>query len=180
MHQKNELYSVLEDWHKTIFPQLNLRNINVDNNLTHEDIPLHDIAKTKVNDGHKGLYGWKHIIQQTKVILEDLIQDVVIPNMQLVYYPPNGYMNWHTNSNNPSTRIYLVRSTDTPESKMKFKDKVIEDKPFWSFNIFEVGKNTWHCIDAKTERLSLGFHYKGNQSISDIEQKLNQGVENGG
>lgn len=170
---QNKLYSVLENWHNNVFVKLKFSNIKIDNNLTHQKIPTHNITRTTINDGHIGLYGWEHIIQQTKNILEHIIQDKVIPNMQLIYYPTNGYMNWHTNSNNPSTRIYLVRASENPSSKIKFKNKIIKDKPFWSFNIFKIKDKTWHCIDAKTERLSLGFHYKGKQSINELTKKIN-------
>ena len=160
--QNPKLFEPLENWYQTVFPNLNLSNVKVDNNLTSLPIPPQDVIQAEKDDGYMGLYGWKIVIQETKAILEDMLQDKVIPNMQLIYYPKNGYMNWHTNSNNPSTRIYIVRSTGNPKSCMKFKDKIIYDKPLWSVNIFDVGKDSWHCVDAKTERLSLGFHYNGN------------------
>ena len=97
-----------------------MSNVKVDNNLTSLPIPSQDVIQAEKDDGYMGLYGWKIGIQQTKTILEDMLQNKVIPNMQLIYYPKNGYMNWHTNSNNPSTRIYLVRSTENPKSYMKF------------------------------------------------------------
>ena len=170
--QNLKLFLPLEEWYENIFSKLKFPKIKLDNNLTHKSIPLYDIPKTTMNDGHVGLYGWEIVIQQTKTILENIIQDVVIPNMQMIYYPNNGYMNWHTNSNNPAKRIYLVRSTDNPKSRMKFKDRIIEDKPMWSVNIFDVKKDTWHCVDAKTERLSLGFQYKGNKTTKELKIKI--------
>lgn len=175
--QNHKLFKPLENWYKNIFINLKFSKIKIDNNKTNSAIPSHDIPQTKIDDGHLALYGWKIVIQETRKILEDLIEDVVTPNMQIIYYPSNGYMNWHTNSNNQSIRIYLVRSTMQPESKMKFKNKIIDDKPLWSYNIFKITQDTWHCIDAKTERLSLGFHYKGNQDMHQLKQRfIEQGV----
>jgi hypothetical protein len=170
---QNNLYSVLENWYNNVFVKLKFSKIKTDNNLTHQKIPKYNIAKTTINDGHIGLYGWKHIIQQTKTIVEDIIQDQVIPNMQLIYYPKNGYMNWHTNSDNPSTRIYLVKAEQNPLSEMRFENKIIKDNPLWSFNIFKIEDKTWHCVNALTPRLSLGFHYQGNKTIKELKELLN-------
>ena len=70
---QNKLYSVLENWHNNVFVKLKFSNIKIDNNLTHQKIPTHNITRTTINDGHIGLYGWEHIIQQTKNILEHIL-----------------------------------------------------------------------------------------------------------
>ena len=87
--QNPKLFEPLENWYQTVFSNLKLSNVKVDNNLTSLPIPSQDVIQAEKDDGYMGLYGWKIVIQETKTILENLLQDKVIPNMQLIYYPKN-------------------------------------------------------------------------------------------
>ena len=79
-------------------------------------------------------------------------------------YPPNGYMNWHTNHKRPGIRIYTVYSENgDSEFKYSFGDdiKVIKEKKGWNLNIFRVEAppvKIWHCVNAGSGyRVSYGF-----------------------
>ena len=67
-----------------------------------------------------------------------------------IYYPPGGWMGWHTNSAVPGWRVYvpvgdigMMLTTDGP----------VLDRPGHA-NIFHVP--AWHAICARGERWSLG------------------------
>ena len=168
----NNLLGYAENWYQQFFKQIKLPKIKIDNNQINKGIPNTDIPMSVRNDGWFPLYGFEIFINKFKLFLEQELDTQITPNMQLIYYPKNGYMNWHTNSNNPSTRIYLVRAIENPLSEMEFQDKIIKDRPLWSFNSFKIENKTWHCVNAKTERLSLGFQYKGNKTIQQLEEIL--------
>ena len=78
----------------------------------------------------------------------------------------NGYMGWHTNSNNPGKRWYFIYNTDDNSSFMRFINPKNEkmttqyEPKGWSLNHFEIGnrKNPlWHCLYTKTQRFSIGI-----------------------
>jgi hypothetical protein len=173
MEIQNNNFNILENWYQKFFSQIKIPKIKIDNNQTSNSIPNKDITMSERNDGWFAVYGFEHIIKQVKNFLENRIKETLTPNMQFIYYPKNGYMNWHTNSNNPSTRIYLVRAEENPLSEMRFENKIVKDKPLWSFNVFKIEDKTWHCVNALTPRLSLGFHYQGNKSINKIQELIN-------
>lgn len=168
----NNLFDYTENWYQQYFKQIKLSTIKLDNNQIDKGIPNKDIPKVGNNDGWYAFYGYKIFINKVKNYLEQILEAKLTPNMQLIYYPKNGYMNWHTNSDNPCTRIYLVRAEKNPLSEMRFENKIIKDKPLWSFNVFKIEDKTWHCVNALTPRLTLGFHYKGNLTTKQIGEKL--------
>ncbi|BAQ86093.1 hypothetical protein [uncultured Mediterranean phage uvMED] len=169
----NNLFDYTENWYQQYFKQIKEPTIKIDNNQIDKGIPNKDIPKVGNNDGWYSFDGYKIFINKVKLFLEDRLDTKIIPNFNLVYYPKNGYMNWHTNSDNPCTRIYLVRAEENPLSEMRFENRIIKDDPLWSFNVFKIEDKTWHCVNALTPRLSLGFHYQGNKSINKIQELIN-------
>ena len=82
------------------------------------------------------------------------------------WYPPKGYMEWHTNENRPGYRFYCVYAREEAKSFFRFRcpdtGKVITswDKKGWNFRIFKIGVDdarVWHCVHSNTDRLSFGF-----------------------
>jgi hypothetical protein len=75
-----------------------------------------------------------------------------------IWYPPGGFMDWHTNSNNPGKRLYVSWS-ETGDSGMKwYRDgEVIDDpdQPGWNARIFDTPQ--WHMIYADCWRFSIGW-----------------------
>jgi hypothetical protein len=84
------------------------------------------------------------------------------------YYPPNGFMDWHTNSNNPGYRIYATFCKESNKSFFRYKlnDSILTEYELqgWNFRLFEVKKINpyWHCIHSNTHRFSFGFQFKLN------------------
>ncbi len=91
------------------------------------------------------------------------------------WYPRNGYMGWHTNEDSLGYRIYCSYVPEDNKSFFRFRvpgtDKIVTswEKKGWTFRYFEVGKNEedrlWHCIYSNTDRISLGFAPKSEDSF---------------
>jgi hypothetical protein len=86
------------------------------------------------------------------------------------WYPPTGYMSWHSNSEQKAYRMYAVWSPKEKGSFFKVQDRETKetitswDKKGWTFRLFEcvdkpIDKYSWHCIWSDSNRISAGFHY---------------------
>ena len=75
-----------------------------------------------------------------------------------IWYPPGGWMDWHTNSNNPGKRLYIAWS-ETGESGMRWfcDGSVVQDpdQPGWNVRIFDTPQ--WHMVYANCWRYSIGW-----------------------
>lgn len=81
-------------------------------------------------------------------------------------YPPGGFLDWHTNSDHPGRRIYLIWN-DAPGSFFRYKDPgsgsfhTVEDDVGWCFRTFVVAPThmppLWHCVYASGNRFAMGF-----------------------
>jgi hypothetical protein len=77
-------------------------------------------------------------------------------------YPPNGYMDWHTNGDCPGTRMYAAWS-ETGDSGMMFLDKdgipyIDQDIQGWNIRTFDCP--TWHNVWSRCWRVSIGWNLK--------------------
>ncbi len=80
-------------------------------------------------------------------------------------YPPGGYLQWHTNSNDPGIRVYCVFATGEGSWFRYIKDGnaiTLTDQPGWNIRAFSITKKNplWHCVYAATDRYSFGFNCK--------------------
>jgi len=84
----------------------------------------------------------------------------------IFWYPVNGFCGWHTNSDAPGERIYVVWNEEDNKSFLRYKDietgEIVTkwEKRGWQVNRFTIGsadKPFWHCIGTYTNRLSFGF-----------------------
>lgn len=81
-------------------------------------------------------------------------------------YPPGGFLDWHTNSDHPGRRIYLIWN-EAPGSFFRYKDPnsgrfhTVEDAVGWCFRTFVVAPAhtppLWHCVYAAGDRFAMGF-----------------------
>jgi hypothetical protein len=83
------------------------------------------------------------------------------------FYPPKGFMGWHTNSNMEGWRVYASWAEEDKQSFFRYshKNKVLtewEDKG-WNFRAFQVKKPNlyWHCVYTDCNRYSFGFRFEG-------------------
>jgi len=79
------------------------------------------------------------------------------------YYPPDGFMSWHTNYKRQDWRIYIVKSLHG-DSFFRYteQDNMITeyDPQGYSYRIFYVGDEArpfWHCVYGGSGRYSIGF-----------------------
>ena len=68
-------------------------------------------------------------------------------------YPAGGGLGWHTNSDTPGWRVYLVRSGG---GQLLLPGSAVDDRDAHA-NIFRVGMGTWHAVRAVGDRYVLGF-----------------------
>jgi hypothetical protein len=86
-------------------------------------------------------------------------------------YPPGGFMGWHTNSDVPGTRCYVVYNDKENEGYFKYLDRKTGPAPFittshdregWNIRFFDITSSPrdylWHCVYAGNSfRISYGF-----------------------
>lgn len=79
----------------------------------------------------------------------------------IIYYPPEGGMGWHTNAkSNGCRRVYCAWSENGNSgmnwyNKTEDKLEIDKDDIGWNIRIFEIPQ--WHCVWAKCNRISFGF-----------------------
>ena len=94
------------------------------------------------------------------------------------WYPPGGYMGWHTNSESPGWRLY-ISYTDEP-GKSYFRYRHPETKQIitsmdhkWDIRMFHVSsdKPLWHTIYSDTNRFSLGYILQPRHKLKSFIRK---------
>jgi hypothetical protein len=98
--------------------------------------------------------------------LRNLTENKLQKQTGCFWYPPKGYMGWHTNEDNTGYRIYIVYS-ENGDSFFTYKDPETGnlvnsfDNAGWNMRSFKVGNHAeplWHCVASYTNRISLGFN----------------------
>jgi hypothetical protein len=81
-----------------------------------------------------------------------------------IWYPRNGFMGWHTNSNNQGYRLYCTYARESDKSFFRYCDPITNeivtswDRQGWNFRIFRIDeKLLWHCVYSETDRFSIGY-----------------------
>lgn len=80
------------------------------------------------------------------------------------WYPPGGYMGWHTNAGVPDWRLYIAYSDEPDRSFFRFRDPDTSEVMTamdrgWSVRLFHVDREKpfWHAVYSETNRFSLGY-----------------------
>jgi hypothetical protein len=87
-----------------------------------------------------------------------------IGNSGNFWYPPGGFMGWHTNLSTPGWRLYINVVDEPGKSFFRYREpstgEIITswDRP-WNFRFFRItpGRPLWHAIYSETNRFSLGY-----------------------
>jgi hypothetical protein len=81
-----------------------------------------------------------------------------------IWYPENGFMGWHTNSNNQGYRLYCTYTKESDKAFFRYCDPITNelvtswDRQGWNFRIFRIDeKLLWHCVYSETDRFSIGY-----------------------
>jgi len=80
------------------------------------------------------------------------------------WYPPGGYMGWHTNLKTPGWRMYINYCEESGKSFFRYRDPdsgniVTTTDKQWNFRLFRITseKPLWHAIYSDTNRFSIGY-----------------------
>ena len=80
------------------------------------------------------------------------------------WYPPRGYMGWHTNANVQGFRLYCSHAAVSGASYFRFQDPTTKaivtswDEAGWNFRCFRTDlEPLWHCVYSETDRISFGY-----------------------
>ena len=85
----------------------------------------------------------------------------------LFYYPPTGFMGWHTNYKMPEERVYITYASEQGKSFFRYLEggKVITDYDDKGLTVrrFSVSSERpyfWHCAGSACDRFSFGYRLK--------------------
>lgn len=78
------------------------------------------------------------------------------------YYPPGGFMSWHTNSDKPQKHVYIVIADGDAGFKYVENGAVVDDKDdigitIREFDVTDTQPLFWHCVYSNCNRYSFGF-----------------------
>jgi hypothetical protein len=87
------------------------------------------------------------------------------------WFPPSGYMGWHSNADVGGYRVYCVYASEDKKSFFRIRDPKTKevltqwDKKGWNFRMFLCNNTTpdnyaWHSIYSDTNRISVGFVFE--------------------
>lgn len=158
---KQELTQLAEQIVPDIIYKCKLKGIqevkNWESHLEHNfsiDIPVnHD--SYYIDFGSRYTAKFMHIMQA-------MYPDYNIIDSGHYYYPKTGYMGWHTNSNKPCKRVYIVYSDGQSFFRYKQDNDIITDYDdigitVREFDIPELPEQLWHCVGSYANRFSFGF-----------------------
>ena len=161
--KNTKIYSKAESLAKDIIlTYKDVAEIDLDakDNVSKQSLPGADIDvatnRNLVDLSYKGLNNkFIHLLQE-------IYPTYNIINSGLFYYPPTGYMGWHTNSEKPCKRVYIVYSDGKSFFRYKdAQDSIVTDwdKKGVDIKEFDIPEDDklWHCIYSEGNRISIGF-----------------------
>ena len=163
----DEIIKILTDEIKT-FALPFAKNIPASNVTKHAfDKFKNAIPKTTDNTKASTFYG-NHDMKRTE---EPFIKDVMkllgaYECTNTMYYAPNSCIDWHTNSDNEGTRIYVLYTNKPGIFRYRNAQtgEIIDDVDYvgWTQREFKVDKTNllWHCVYSPSARFAYGFNAK--------------------
>lgn len=95
------------------------------------------------------------------------------------WYPPGGYMGWHTNAGAPDWRLYISYAEEPDKSFFRYRDPdsleiITAMDQGWAVRLFLVSrtKPMWHAIYSDTNRFSLGYRVHPWRPIKSFLRKV--------
>ena len=87
-----------------------------------------------------------------------------ITNSGHFWYPPGGYMSWHTNLRTPGWRLYINYVDEPGKSFFRYRhpdtgEITTATDRTWNFRLFKITpqRPLWHAIYSETNRFSIGY-----------------------
>ena len=125
--------------------------------------------------------GMQKYIDKIRDVLKTKYQ-VKVDKRGAFYYPPTGFMGWHTNCGTPGERFYITWASEDKKSFFRYyddeKDEIITDYDDKGLTIRQFTIPTgkpyfWHCVGSECDRFSLGFLVNSDITLDfKIYQKL--------
>jgi len=79
------------------------------------------------------------------------------------WYPPGGFLGWHTNEGRPGWRMYMSHADEAGQSFFRYRDPTTHEiitsyDSDWQLRVFRITKENplWHCVWSNTNRFSMG------------------------
>jgi hypothetical protein len=89
------------------------------------------------------------------------------------WYPPGGFMGWHTNERSPGWRLYINYADEPGKSFFRYRDPasgaiVTKTDRRWNVRLFKISSvdPLWHAIYSQTNRFSLGYYITPQLSLA--------------
>ena len=134
---------------------------------------------------HPNDLGLRSYVSKIKGVLEEKYKSKVT-RRGTFYYPPTGYMGWHTNCDAPGERFYISWASEDKKSFFRYydyeNDEIITDYDskgitVRQFNIPDRAPHLWHCVGSECDRLSIGFRVHCNVRLDlntyiELEKRL--------
>ena len=97
-------------------------------------------------------------------LIKEMHPDKVVYTSGHFYYPPTGYMGWHTNQHLAADRIYISYASESNKAFFRYYEdgKVITEYDDMGINIRRFSCRStkpffWHCVGSECDRFSFGF-----------------------
>jgi hypothetical protein len=94
-----------------------------------------------------------------------------VENSGCFWYPPGGFMGWHTNLRTPGWRFYISYADEPGKSFFRYRDprsgEVITARDSrWNFRLFRITRQAplWHAVCSDTQRFSIGYKITGRRA----------------
>jgi hypothetical protein len=95
------------------------------------------------------------------------------------WYPPGGYMGWHTNSAAPGWRIYITHAREPGKSFFRYREPdtgnvITSMDDEWNVRIFRIDPAVplWHAVYSDTDRFSLGYIVRRRRWYRPVTRKI--------
>jgi len=121
---------------------------------------------------------WSDFMQKVKY---DFASEIGAHTSALLsYYPPKGFVGWHTNFDASAYQILFTWS-ETGDGYFKYYDKekdeivTIQDKPGWQCRHYYFGAgqeedlHCWHSAYAGCQRITLAYKFVNGGSVNNPE-----------
>ena len=97
----------------------------------------------------------------------------VIQDSGHFWYPPGGFLSWHTNVRTPGWRLYINYCEEKGKSFFRYRDpdtgKIVTSwDDTWNFRLFRIDPKRlfWHSVYSETNRFSLGYRILASERLS--------------
>jgi hypothetical protein len=103
---------------------------------------------------------------------------LTVRNSGHFWYPPGGFMGWHTNLRTPGWRLYINYVEEPGRSFFRYRDPetgriVTALDRMWNFRLFRITAQQplWHAVYSDTHRFSLGYKVSATPSLAERVQR---------